>query len=145
MQYNYNAWVPSQSYYAFAEAAGCLTGYAVGSPAVSKTIFQCLVGKDTATLQNASASISASGMYGTWGFLPVTDGVFIRQTPSQQLQKKQVNGLRILSGVCFTSSLENLSLTVSEQRTRRATFRATEHNHRTRPCQFYSGDISPLH
>jgi hypothetical protein len=102
MQYNYNDWVPSQSYYAFAEASGCLSGFAVGSPAVSQTIFQCLVGKDTETLQNASNTISASGMYGTWGFLPVTDGQFIQQLPSQQLQKKQVNGLRILSGVSNT-------------------------------------------
>ncbi|KUJ20432.1 carboxylesterase type B [Mollisia scopiformis] len=98
MQYNYNAWVPSQSYYAFAQAAGCLSGFAAGSPAVNTTIFQCLVGKDTAVLKNASAAISASGMYGTWGFLPVTDGVFIQQLPSQQLAKKQVNGLRMLAG-----------------------------------------------
>lgn len=102
MQYDYNAWVPSQSYYAFAQYAGCLPGYAVGSPAEKQTIFQCLVGKDTHILQNASAAISASGNYGTWaGFLPVTDGKFIQQLPSQQLAKKMVNGLRILSGVCF--------------------------------------------
>lgn len=62
MQYNYNDFVPSQSYYAFAQAAGCLTGYAVGSPAASRSIFECLVAKDTAILQNASASISSSGM-----------------------------------------------------------------------------------
>lgn len=100
MQYEYNAWVPSQSYYAFAQAAGCLSGYAAGSPSQNNTIFHCLVGKDSATLQNASAAISSSGMYGTWGFLPVTDGVFIQQLPSQQLAKKQVNGLRMLAGVC---------------------------------------------
>jgi len=98
MQYGYNDWVPSQSYYAFAEAAGCLTGYAFGSPTGAKPVFKCLVEKDTATLQNASASISSSGTYGSWGFLPVTDGKFIQQLPSVQLQKKQVNGLRVLSG-----------------------------------------------
>ncbi|KAF8858056.1 alpha/beta-hydrolase [Acephala macrosclerotiorum] len=97
-QYEYNAWVPSQSYYAFAQAAGCLSGYAAGSPTRNNTIFQCLVAQDTATLQNASAAISSSGTYGTWGFLPVTDGVFIQQLPSQQLAKKQVNGLRMLAG-----------------------------------------------
>ncbi|KAG4439449.1 hypothetical protein IFR05_005061 [Cadophora sp. M221] len=98
MQYDYNDWVPSQSYYAFAEAAGCLSGYAFGSPTSAKPIFKCLIEKDTATLQNASAFISGSGAYGTWGFLPVTDGKFIQQLPSVQLQKKQVNGLRVLSG-----------------------------------------------
>ncbi|CZT50331.1 related to esterase [Rhynchosporium secalis] len=98
MQYNYNDWIPSQSYYAFAAAAGCLSGSAYGSPAGVKSPFKCLVEKDTATLQNASASISASGTWGSLGFLPVTDGKFIQQRPSAQLQKKQVNGLRVMSG-----------------------------------------------
>ncbi|KAH7383590.1 carboxylesterase type B [Cadophora sp. MPI-SDFR-AT-0126] len=98
LQYGYNDWVPSQSYYAFAEAAGCLSGYAFGSPTGAKPIFKCLVEKDTATLQNATAFISGSGTYGSWAFLPVTDGKFIQQLPSAQLQKKQVNGLRVLSG-----------------------------------------------
>jgi hypothetical protein len=99
MQYGYKDWIPSQSYYALAQAAGCMTNFIPGSFAVSSTIFQCLVGKDTETLKNASASVSFSGAYGTWGFLPVTDDTFIQQLPSQQLQKRQVNGLRMLSGV----------------------------------------------
>lgn len=89
-------WVPSQSYYAFAQRAGCPDTNAYGH--ISQTIFQCLVGKDTATLMTASAIVSQSGTYGTWGFLPVTDGVFIQQTPSQQLLKKQVNGKNCLAG-----------------------------------------------
>lgn len=105
MQYNYNDWVPSQSYYAFAQSAGCFDDYAAESPSTSKSIFQCLVAKDTETLKNASAAISASGHFGTWGFLPVTDGSFIQDLPSQQLQKKQVNGIRMLSGVSFISIL----------------------------------------
>jgi hypothetical protein len=101
MQYGYKDWVPSQSYYAFAQAAGCMVDFLPGSFVVSSSIFQCLVGKDTETLKNASASVSFSGAYGTWGFLPVTDDTFIQQLPSRQLQKKQVNGLRMLSGVIF--------------------------------------------
>lgn len=56
------------------------------------------MGKSTDTLINASATISQSGTYGTWGFLPVIDGIFIEQTPSQQLLKKQVNGRNALLG-----------------------------------------------
>ena len=97
MQYTYNDFVPSQSYYAFAQAAGCFNDRAYGF--ANQTIFACLVGKDTETLQNASSFVSASGNFGTWGFLPVTDGAFIQQLPSQQLLKKQVNGVRMLSGV----------------------------------------------
>ena len=88
--------MPSQSYYAFAQQAGCPDTNAYGHK--SQTIFQCLVGKDTATLINASAVISQSGTYGTWGFLPVTDGVFVQQTPSQQLLQKRVNGKNCLAG-----------------------------------------------
>jgi len=99
MQYDYNSWVPSQLYYSFALQAGCLTGYAVGSPAVSSTVFQCLVEKDIDTLQKANSQVGSSGAYGTWSFLPVTDGDLIRERPTQQLAKKQVNGVRILSGV----------------------------------------------
>lgn len=96
MQYGYADFVPSQSYYAFAQTVGCFDDLAQNN--ASNSIFQCLVSKDTMTLQNASAYISASGKYGTWGFLPVTDGSYIQQVPSQQLLKKQVNGLRMLSG-----------------------------------------------
>lgn len=92
--------MPSQSYYAFAHAAGCLGGLAQNN--FNNSIFKCLVNKDTKTLQEASAHVSASSNYGTWGFRPVTDGVFIQQLPSQQLLKKQVNGRHILSGV-YTS------------------------------------------
>lgn len=97
MQYGYKDWVPSQAYYAFAAEAGCLQTTAYGSSPT--TIFECLVAQDTETLQNASFNVSASGTYGTWGFLPVTDGVFIQDVPSQQLLEKRVNGKHLLVGV----------------------------------------------
>lgn len=102
MQYGYKDWVPSQSYYAFAAEAGCLqtTAYG-GSPT---TIFECLIMQDTMVLQNASFNVSASGTYGTWGFLPVTDGVFIQDVPSQQLLQKRVNGKNMLVGVSREAS-----------------------------------------
>ena len=96
MQYGYKDWVPSQAYYAFATHAGCMDTTAYGGSI--RTIFQCLNAQNTTTLMNASALVSASGDYGTWGFLPVTDGVFIQQTPSQQLLERKVNGRNILSG-----------------------------------------------
>jgi hypothetical protein len=87
MQYGYKDWVPSQPYYAFATKAGCAPSTAYGSS--PQTVFSCLIGKDSHTLQNASQSISASGTYGTWGFLPVTDGNFVQQVPSQQLLQRE--------------------------------------------------------
>ncbi|KAL8650963.1 MAG: hypothetical protein Q9226_004923 [Calogaya cf. arnoldii] len=95
-QYGYADFVPTQSYYAFASAAGCFNGLAQNNRNTS--IFNCLINTDTETLQKASSTVSGSSRYGTWAFLPVTDGSFIQQTPSQQLLTKRVNGRRMLSG-----------------------------------------------
>lgn len=101
---SYAGWVPSQSYYAFALAAGCWGGAAYGYETTSKTIFDCLISKDTHTLQNASFYVSASANFGIWGFLPVTDGFFIQDLPSKQLAEGKVNGIRLLAGVSRCSS-----------------------------------------
>jgi carboxylesterase type B len=96
MQYGYKDWVPSQAYYAFAITAGCPPSAAYGNN--SQTIIECLRSKGTETLQSACQNISASGTYGTWAFLPVTDGVVIQDLPTRQLSDKKVNGQRVLSG-----------------------------------------------
>ncbi|TKA65178.1 hypothetical protein B0A55_09223 [Friedmanniomyces simplex] len=107
MQYGYKDWVPSQAYYAFATQAGC----APTSPYLkngSTPIFECLTNKDSATLINASAAVSQQTSFGTWAFLPVTDGTFVQDLPSRQLARGQVNGLNMLvgnnanEGVAFT-------------------------------------------
>jgi len=64
MQYDYNAWAPTQAYFAFATAVGCFNGSSISTNSTS--IFQCLVGKDTYILQQASAIVSASGLSGVW-------------------------------------------------------------------------------
>lgn len=96
-QWEYNDIAPSQSYYLFAQAAGCL------NQGGNETIFECLQGKDTLVLQNASAYVSAGGKYGQWAFIPVTDGTFVQKRPSEQLLAGEVNGVRMLSGVSFPS------------------------------------------
>ncbi|KAF2438123.1 alpha/beta-hydrolase [Karstenula rhodostoma CBS 690.94] len=78
-QYHYKDWVPSQSYYAFAIAAGCPPTWAYGNS--SQTIFECLISQSTGTLQNASELVSQSGTFGSWAFLPVTDDVSIHDLP----------------------------------------------------------------
>lgn len=96
MQYGYKDWKSSQAYYAFAYQAGCFDGTSYGNS--SQTIFECLVNKDSAALINASQNVSASGVYGTWAFTPVTDEKLVKELPSQQLLKKQVNGVHALVG-----------------------------------------------
>ena len=92
-QYGFSDSMPTQSYKKFASAVGCLEP----KNGTRSSTFDCLVSKDTVTLQNASAVVSASGLFGTWAFLPVTDGEFVQQRPSLQLSKKQVNGKRMLA------------------------------------------------
>ncbi|KAK5054402.1 hypothetical protein LTR84_001292 [Exophiala bonariae] len=95
MQYGYKDWQPSQAYYAFATMVGCAPSLAYG--AHPGTIFDCLVSKDTDILQNASATLSETGKYGTWCFLPVTDGSFVQDLPSRQLLRREINGLNLLA------------------------------------------------
>ncbi|OBT88219.1 hypothetical protein VE02_02423 [Pseudogymnoascus sp. 03VT05] len=81
---------PGQNkFYDFSVAAGCPS---------SGSVFDCLLAKDSMTLQQASSQISTTQTYGTWAFLPVTDGTFIKQLRSKQLLAKKVNGKRILFG-----------------------------------------------
>ena len=56
-QYNYDDVWPTQRYHDFAAKAGC------GS---SAALFDCLVSKDSLTLQYASSNVSSSGTYATW-------------------------------------------------------------------------------
>ena len=99
LQHGYKDFAPSQAYYAFASAAGCFGPPALPRTPLNSSVFACLVGKDSAILQQASANVSGSSTWGTWAFLPVTDGVFLQQRPTQQLMKKQVNGKLLLVGV----------------------------------------------
>lgn len=96
MQYAYNDWIPSQSYYALASAVGCGPSLPYGQHPT--TIFECLQNVDEAALANASATVSQSGTYGTWAFLPVTDNALVPERPSQSLLRKRINGVNLLVG-----------------------------------------------
>ncbi|OCK79810.1 carboxylesterase [Lepidopterella palustris CBS 459.81] len=87
--YNYDDPVPTQNYEAFAAAAGC------GS---ANNTFNCLVAANTSILQAASGTVSTSGAFGTFAFLPVVDRCFIEERPTVQLLQKRLNAKRVLSG-----------------------------------------------
>jgi carboxylesterase type B len=94
-QYGYKDWIPTQNYFALADRAGCMIN-AYGN--ASSTIFDCLLSQDTETLQKASSEVTFTATYGTWAFLPVTDGTFVQDEPSSQLLAKRVNGRNALIG-----------------------------------------------
>jgi hypothetical protein len=100
-QYNYSDFAPSQSYYAFAEAAGCFNG----PTSARESIFNCLVEQDTITLQNASYTVTINAEFGKAAFLPVTDGVLVENHPSAQLPTGLLNGKQALIGVFLVLSL----------------------------------------
>jgi carboxylesterase type B len=102
-QYGYADWQPSQAYYAFAAAAGCDTkdAYLHGAPFstnTTKSIFKCLTSASHADLVAANVQVSQSGTWGTWAFLPVTDGRIIQDRPSKALAENRVNGVNHLAG-----------------------------------------------
>tara|TARA_R110002003_G_scaffold124_4_gene11229 strand:+ start:4879 stop:5718 length:840 start_codon:yes stop_codon:yes gene_type:complete len=45
-----------------------------------------------------NVAVTSAGVYGTWAFLPVTDFTTITSRPSTALQKKRVNGKKLLVG-----------------------------------------------
>ena len=89
--------MPEHYYKNFAELAGC----GLNSTARSRypTTFDCLAAAPSALLQNASGTVSSSGLFGTFAFLPVVDGDLIQERPSLQLSRGKVSGKRILVGV----------------------------------------------
>ncbi|KAK1754279.1 alpha/beta-hydrolase [Echria macrotheca] len=99
-------WVPTQPYYDsptvnqhfqdFAALSGCTAGTAAAAAAA----FDCLVGKDSLTLQYAANQVSsrAPTPRGNWAFIPVTDFDYVPGPPSVLLQQGRVNGLRLLVG-----------------------------------------------
>ena len=54
----------------------------------------CLRAVDVNSLQNANLEINASGFFGTFVFVPVVDGSFITERPTELLKAGKVNGVR---------------------------------------------------
>jgi carboxylesterase type B len=88
-QHDYNDETPTTAYAEFVEASGCSS---------KKNTIECLRTADTVVLQNASARVSEAGPFGTFAFLPVTDGTFVKDRLSTSLLSKSLKGKRILTG-----------------------------------------------
>lgn len=101
LEFDYNGQRPTLTYQQFAAEVGC-------NKTNANETFSCLVGRNSEVLQQASAIVSADEDFGSWAFLPVTDGKFLCNRPSVQLNGGAVNGLRTLSGVCIEHEGTNL-------------------------------------
>ncbi|KAI2640842.1 putative carboxylesterase [Hypomontagnella submonticulosa] len=95
--HRYNDTIPTAHYEKFVELAGCCQNSSRHRN--HSSTFNCLVATDTLLLQNASATVSTTqGYFGSFAFLPVIDDDYIRERPSAQTLRGQVNGKRLLVG-----------------------------------------------
>ncbi|KAJ7625359.1 Alpha/Beta hydrolase protein [Mycena polygramma] len=93
-QYPYNNRVPQTIFNDVAAQAG----YFVSSPSCNGTeVLDCLRAVDGATLADINLDTILAGFQGTFTFVPVIDGSFITQSPTDALLHGEVNGDVLLS------------------------------------------------
>ncbi|KAJ7507092.1 Alpha/Beta hydrolase protein [Mycena galericulata] len=86
-QYQYNEPIPEALYSAVVSHVGC---------EASGDSIACLRGVDAASLLAAGTQIGAKSALGTYTFVPVVDGTFIIERPTETLHRGQVNGEMLL-------------------------------------------------
>ncbi|KAJ7683194.1 Alpha/Beta hydrolase protein [Mycena rosella] len=84
-QYEYNHRIPELLFREVVAQTSCTT---------ATDSMVCLRATDANTLQAANKKISKGGFWGTFLFLPVVDGSFIRQRATLSLLQGKVNGVR---------------------------------------------------
>jgi carboxylesterase type B len=55
----------------------------------------CLRAVDGATLGDINLSVMTAGLQGTFTFVPVVDGLFITQSPTDALHQGKLNGVNL--------------------------------------------------
>ena len=63
------------------------------SCSTAQDTLDCLRAADVNSLQSANLEINASGFFGTFVFVPVVDGSFITERPTELLKAGKVNGV----------------------------------------------------
>ncbi|KAL5536969.1 hypothetical protein ACEPAF_792 [Sanghuangporus sanghuang] len=110
-QYYYDDAVPEQLYSQVIEKAGCSN---------ASDTFSCLVGTDAAVLEAANLAICQSSFFGTFAFVPVVDGEFIVDRPTEIISRGRFNGDLLLSvtnsfeGRIFVNSNFTANMTLEE-------------------------------
>ncbi|KAK1229851.1 hypothetical protein PQX77_007069 [Marasmius sp. AFHP31] len=87
-QYAYNDTTPQTLYNQVVDTVDCKS---------SQDTLKCLREADSSALELANEEINLAGFFGTVAFIPVVDGTFIRQRPTQALKEGKVNGNAMLS------------------------------------------------
>ncbi|GLB44901.1 putative type-B carboxylesterase lipase family protein [Lyophyllum shimeji] len=87
-QYGYSDRIPELLYKEVVSQTNCSS---------ESDTLACLRAVDVSVLDELNSKIAAAGFYGTFAFVPVVDGEFIRERPTEALKKGNVNGEIILA------------------------------------------------
>ncbi|KAF9064188.1 Alpha/Beta hydrolase protein [Rhodocollybia butyracea] len=87
-QYLYNDTIPESLYSEVVAQTNCTS---------TADSLACLRSVDANTLGTVNSNINLGGFFGTFLFVPVIDGSFIRQRPIESLKQGKVNGKALLS------------------------------------------------
>ncbi|KAJ3970094.1 Alpha/Beta hydrolase protein [Lentinula raphanica] len=89
-QYFYNDTIPESLFSEVVSQASCSWTSANDS-------LTCLRGVNVTTLESINTRLNVEGFFGTFVFVPVVDGTFIKQRPTEVLKQQKVNGKALLS------------------------------------------------
>ncbi|KAL0578556.1 hypothetical protein V5O48_003457 [Marasmius crinis-equi] len=87
-QYGFNDTIPQALYHQVVDSVNCTT---------AQDTLACLRKADTTALQTANTNINLAAFFGTFAFVPVVDGTFIKQRPIEALKEGKVNGEALLA------------------------------------------------
>ncbi|KAJ6524260.1 Alpha/Beta hydrolase protein, partial [Mycena vulgaris] len=93
-QYHYNDRIPELLFREVVRQTNCTA---------AADSMSCLRAADVNALQKANLKINGDAFFGTWTFVPVVDGDFIKQHPTLSLAQSNVNGRALLA---VTNSFE---------------------------------------
>lgn len=86
-QLAYNDPFAENGYTAMVDATGC---------SGAQDTFSCLTSVDELTFANASNAISAAAYFGYWDWVPVVDGTFLTDRPTQLIQQGKYNAKHVV-------------------------------------------------
>ncbi|THH08486.1 hypothetical protein EW145_g2677 [Phellinidium pouzarii] len=110
-QYKFNDPIPEQLYSDAIEQTGCSN---------TTDAFACLMSVDAGILETVNVAICLNNFFGTFTFVPVVDGSFIVESPTETIARGRLNGDVLLSvtntfeGRIFVSSEIVSNMTVSD-------------------------------
>ncbi|KAJ3887754.1 Alpha/Beta hydrolase protein [Lentinula edodes] len=87
-QYMYNDAIPESLYSMVVSQTNCTS---------AKDSLACLRAVDAADLEIVNGNVNVAGFYGTFVFVPVIDGSFITQRPTEAMKQGKVNGEALLA------------------------------------------------